>query len=229
MSIVTTIKRLVKVMIGRDVFYRVQEICATAQHGSEYGAWTICPENLTSNSVVYSFGVGEDITFDLSLIKTCGLQIHAFDPTPRSIQWVKSQPLPTEFSFHEYGVAGHDGMAAFSPPKSAEHVSHTILYRASTAKNAIGLHVYRIPTIMKMLGHKQVDLLKMDVEGAEYDVIDDICHLNTVIPQVLIEFHHYFNEVGVQRTVHAIDMLNSAGYKIFSISPSGREYSFIRS
>ena len=34
--------------------------------------------------------------------------------------------------------------------------------------------VYRLPSIMRMLGHSQLDMLKMDIEGAEYGVIADL-------------------------------------------------------
>ena len=38
----------------------------------------------------------------------------------------------------------------------------------------------------------RIDILKMDIEGAEYDVIDDIINSPVPIAQVLIEFHHRF-------------------------------------
>jgi len=80
-----------------------------------------------------------------------------------------------------------------------------------------------------MLGHQSVDILKMDIEGSEYEVIDDLIASGIHPRQILIEFHHRFNNVGVTRTNRTIAALNRSGYRIFYISPKGREYSFISS
>jgi len=45
---------------------------------------------------------------------------------------------------------------------------------------------------------------------------------------VLIEFHHRFAHIGIKRTRQAISKLNRAGYKIFHVSASGEEFSFIK-
>ena len=68
----------------------------------------------------------------------------------------------------------------------------------------------------------------MDIEGAEYEVIGDIIESPVPISQVLIEFHHRFGTHGIQKTKEAIVRLNQAGYKIFNVSPSGEEISFIK-
>lgn len=99
------ILRLRKVIIGKD-FYTGSNISLKKKTlGVDKACWTIYENNLTSGSVVYSFGVGTDISFDLAMIKQYHLTIHAFDPTPKSIQWVKDQNIPPEFIFHPFGLA----------------------------------------------------------------------------------------------------------------------------
>ena len=53
--------------------------------------WWILPnkKDLNSKSVVYSIGIGTDASFDLELINTFNCEIYGFDPTPKSIRWVK--------------------------------------------------------------------------------------------------------------------------------------------
>ena len=49
-------------------------------HGNkEYGGWLVCNRNISKDSIVYSFGVGEDVSFDLSLIRKYHLQVFAFE------------------------------------------------------------------------------------------------------------------------------------------------------
>src|ERR1019366_5457702 len=147
---------------------------ANERFGSHYGGWDVVGEPLGKNSVVYSFGVGEDASFDIALIERFGMDVYAFDPTPKSIAWARSQNLPSQFTLYEYGIADFDGNISFNPPENPAHISYTILDRPKTEDNKISAPVKRLATIMRELGHNHIDLLKMDIEGAEYVVIDDL-------------------------------------------------------
>ena len=227
-TIIRKIKRAIKQLLGKDVSYRLQIECSSTFIGSDYGGWDICPTSINSSSIIYSFGVGEDISFDLGLIEKYGVQVLAFDPSPKSIDWVKDQDTPKEFQLYEYGIADYDGEAEFFPPDNPDHVSHTMLKKNTKASVGIGVNVKRLNTIMKELGHSKIDIFKMDIEGAEYAVIDDILDSNVQISQILVEFHHRFKNVGISKTKTAVSNLNNHGYKIFAISSSGEEYSFIK-
>ena len=219
------IKRFALALRGQELWQGVQHRVSKVSLGNEGACWCVSPEGISESSVVYSVGVGEDISFDLDLIQRYRLRVHAFDPTPRSIGWVQSQVLPEEFVFHSYGVAGFDGTCLFSPASDPAYVSHTLLPR-STPWPAVELPVYRLATIMKMLGNTAIDVLKMDIEGAEYEVLFDLLASGIRPRQILVEFHHRWPELGVGRTRRAVRELNQAGYWIFNVSASGEEYSF---
>ncbi|WP_224982615.1 FkbM family methyltransferase [Geomonas agri] len=226
------LKQGVEFALGHRLPQAPELSCPTVTLGElSYGAWTFCPEGLTRSGVVYSFGVGEDISWDLAVIEKYGVTVHAFDPTPRSAQFVQRQSLPEEFVFHPYGLADYDGTALFYPPENAEWVSHTLLRRRRTAKNAIEVAVYRLETIMSLLGHDRIDLLKMDIEGAEYGVIGDILTSSPVAggaQQLLVEFHHRFPGKGIKDTNACIEALAKAGLHSFHISESGEDWGFVR-
>lgn len=226
---ITRSKRLLRALLGRDLLQGAQMVCPTAHHGSAYGGWTVCPLGLTVDSIVYSFGVGTDITFDQSLIETYGLRVYGFDPTPRSLAWVKAQSLPERFTFIEYGLADFDGTATFNAPAHPDHVSFTLRQdsEAASAEGAEG-QVRRLGTIASELGHDRIDILKMDIEGAEYAALEDLARANLRIDQILVEFHHRMPGYSPRQTRDAIALLNGLGYRIFHVSPSGNEYSFIQ-
>lgn len=202
--------------------------CKKIRFGSSYAGYNVCPEGLNSDSIVYSFGVGEDISFDLAMISTLGVNVFAFDPTPKSIEWIRQKELPDKLHFYPYGIADYDGVADFNPPENPLHVSHTMLDRPSTADKAIEGKVYTLLTIMNMLQHSEIDVIKMDIEGAEYAVLENILEANINVGQLLIEFHHRFENVGWLATQNAIMLLKSKGYKIFDVSSNLEEYSFIK-
>ncbi|MBZ5577655.1 MAG: FkbM family methyltransferase [Acidobacteriia bacterium] len=224
-SLARKLKHVALFCAGREVLYSPEVRCPFEILGNEGANFAVCPDRLASDSVVYSFGIGTDISFDLGLMRRFGVRVHAFDPTPRSLAWLKTQNLPPHFEVHEYGVAGHDGVVEFAPPDSPDHVSHTIV--AGRGLRTVSAPVRRLATIMRDLGHTSIDLLKMDVEGAEYDVIRDLVSLPLPVGQLCIEFHHRWRQVGAGKTRQAVAALRSAGYRLFHVSDLGSEYSFL--
>lgn len=209
--------------------HRPQMTCPIQHLGSAYGGWAVCPTTLSANSIVYSFGIGEDASFDQDVIERYGAQVFAFDPTPDSINWVAHQEWPANFSFFPWGLAGGDGKRYLYPPSDPSHISHTVLTRRHMVGDPIEVSMYQLSTIARTLGHRHIDVLKMDIEGAEYEVIDNIVALERVeIDQILVEFHHFFPNVRHRQTRKAVRLLNAAGYRIFYISPSGHEYSLVK-
>lgn len=227
-SIVQSLRKLVTVAMGKKLSAKPDLICVHERYGSAYGGWDIVTTGFDSRSVVYSFGVGEDTSFDLALIEKFNLVVHAFDPTPKSIEWVKRQKLPDRFAMHDFGIAAFDGDVSFNPPENPGHVSHTLLERPSTMAKAISVPVKRLGTIMKELGHDRIDVLKMDIEGAEYDVLEDINRSGIRPRQILVEFHHRFPGVPVSRSKEAIDRIRSMGYRLYAVSATHEEFCFIR-
>jgi sensor c-di-GMP phosphodiesterase-like protein len=70
--------------------------------------------------------------------------------------------------------------------------------------------------------------MKMDIEGTEYEVLDGLLSSSIKPTQLLVEFHHRFPGIGLEKTADIIERLRGAGYKIFAISEIGREVSFLR-
>ena len=226
--LISSVLRLPKVLRGKDFYFFNQTKCNKVTFGNEGANWTFYPNDLNQNSTVYSFGIGTDISFDLALIKKYGIIVHAFDPTPKSIEWLKAQRLPKEFISHEYGLASYNGKAKFKLPKNINYISHSIIENSSTQSESIEVEVLRLSTIMQQLNHKKIDVLKIDIEGAEYEVIDNILSENIDIVQILVEFHHRLKPFSIEKTKQAIQKLNKTGYKVFNVSSTGEEYSFIK-
>jgi hypothetical protein len=72
-----------------------------------------------------------------------------------------------------------------------------------------------------------IDVLKMDIEGAEYNVIDHFAQHKPEVGQLLLEFHHLLPGIPLARTERAIDQLADLGFRPFAVSKSGIEWSFL--
>jgi hypothetical protein len=79
-----------------------------------------------------------------------------------------------------------------------------------------------------MLGLPRPDVVKMDIEGAEYAVLPDLLGSGFRPDQILVEFHHRWREVGARRTREALDLLARHGYRIADVSDTGMEYALLR-
>jgi FkbM family methyltransferase len=216
--------RLIRYALGRAVPHHVQVHLRTERIGGPNSPWRVYPDVISSSSVVYSLGVGNEILFDLSLIEKYSLNVYAFDPTPDSIAWICHQKLPEQFHFINYGVMDYDGMAQFQQFDGVQFGTRI----SSSQKQIVELKVFRLGTIMKNLNHTKIDLLKINIEGGEYAVIKDLIASMIDVKQIVVEFHHRFPGYSLEQTQQAVSSLNRAGYQIFYISDTDREYSFIK-
>ncbi|MGH2643449.1 MAG: FkbM family methyltransferase [Chitinophagaceae bacterium] len=218
--------RIRKVLLGKDFFLGRDIKPGVLTLGNPHAEWTFIPDALDESSVVYSFGAGGDISFETRLSEKFNSKIYIFDPTPSSISWMATQTLPPRVYFHPVGIAAEDGYTDFYAPRGNGTGSHSKL-KNEYATAPIKVPMKRLVTIMKEQGHHFIDLLKMDIEGAEYEVLEEIINNHIPVRQLLVEFHHRFKTIGIKRSLDAIGMLKKTGYVVFSVSPTGEEISFI--
>jgi len=203
--------------------------CKHVWYGNTYGGFYLFPDLLDKDSIVYSFGIGEDISFDNAVIQSHDSHVFGFDPTPKSINWIGNQKMHKKFHFYEYGISSKSEFVDFYLPKITEHVSGSIIMQENVdTMNKVNVEMKSLEDIASALGHQHIDVLKMDIEGSEYDVIDNILSTGISIHQILIEFHDRFFEDGKEKTKRAIKEMQRYGYEIFAVSDSLEEVSFIK-
>jgi FkbM family methyltransferase len=197
------------------------------------GGWWFHPDALEAGSIVWSLGVGEDVDFDLALIRRFHLRVDAFDPTPSTVHWLASREMPASFHFHPWAVTAQDGVLKMYPRIKRDGSKSTVMYSMvaddASDDDAIVVPAFCPQSIQAKLGQQRLDLLKMDIEGAEYDVLDSLLHSSVKPRQLLVEFHHRFAGIGLRKTEEMISKLRSCGYSVFAVSETGREVSFILS
>jgi len=221
--------------------------------GTKYGGWTIPDNYLTKDSIIYLVGAGEDLSFDCGIVEKYKSKVYIFDPTPRAkihfdslingINQNKKVPINNvkndfykikkenlmNLEFIELGIWDKKEDLKFYAPKKSEHVSHSIINLQKTEKYFIA-KVDRLSNIMKQLNHKQIDLLKIDIEGAEYNVIETIIQDNIKINVLCVEFDEAANPLDHKymfRIKESITKLMKYGFKIIA-ADSNHNYTFIQ-
>ncbi len=200
-------------------------------HGTIYGGFYVHPDILKQNDCVVSIGIGKDISFDRSLINKYKVQVFAFDPTPKSIEWLENQKnLPVGFKYFNFGISADcDGKMTFFLPKDSKAVSASLqLSSVMSESNSIQVEMRTFKSLVSILPTKKISILKMDIEGAEYDVLETIFDDPEVkIDQILVEFHDRMFETEIPMSIKSVAFLKEKGYMIFGASISSEEISFI--
>ena len=182
--------------------------------GSGYGGWIVPTRWLTADWICYCGGVGEDITFDLGVIERFGCTVFAFDPTPRAVAFVAATAADEpRFVFRPVGLWSEDTTLRFFAPRDASHVSHSAvnLQRTDTFFEA---EVRSIPTLMGEFSHDRIDLLKLDIEGAEHRVIRSLLEAGIRPIVICLEIDQPVRPWTFWRTVRRI---RRTGYTLVAV------------
>jgi len=178
--------------------------------GTSYGGWWVPVSKLEAGRVAYCAGAGEDISFDLALHER-GLQVFVFDPTPRAIDHVgRHGPVSNTFTFLPIGWWSESTTLRFFAPRNEAHVSHSVVNLQETDRY-FEAEVCTVAEAMRDLSHAGIDILKMDIEGAEFAVLQSLMR-DAVYPGVLcVEFDQ---PCSVRRIVAAVRSLSGYGYAL---------------
>lgn len=139
------------------------------------GAWAVCLDPQYSlvhrmqekNCRVYSFGLGaDDRSLEQSLVRR-GCDVHCFDPSLTQAHQQKAQMW-----LHRLSVDWRDPNPAIVAQQQ----------HANTKKLA---------TILNDFGHRQVDVLKADMESAEWKILENLILEGVLasVGQLLLEVH----------------------------------------
>jgi FkbM family methyltransferase len=180
---------------------------------------------------VFSFGIGEDISFDREIIEKYNAFVYAFDPTPRAVKFINAQDLlEKDFKFFPLGLDVYDGEVNFLlPPENDPEPSGSIFKRERLKGGTeIKVQVRCLRTLMKLTGVSKIDILKMDIEGSEFSVIDDILVNKIDFSQLCVEFHERIFTDGREKMKRAVTNLREHGYYCCACGSNGHEATFIK-
>ena len=210
--------------------------------GTHYGGWSLPVDaKLGPKSIVYSAGVGEDRSFDVLLQDAYGCELVLIDPTVRAkihhdevqnfyetgdprftgdiqLDYVKTiSPAKPDFSKIMYvpkGLWHIPDTLKFYKPVNSKYVSHTFIGNMYSDEYVMA-EVDTVGNIMKDLGHTQIDLLKLDIEGAELTVLDTMLREHIYPRYLCVEFDLLLkNKDSAQMTEKTLHRLELNGYNL---------------
>lgn len=162
-----------------------------------------------SGCVVYSLGSHMQVDFEEDVLRKTRCEVFTFDYALSEENGQVLRNISPRMHFHSYKV----GMGQ----------SHSTQYVERS-----------VDAIMQEFGHKELAILKMDIEEGEWEVLEGlIAGGQFYFNQLQVEFH--VTTVSLRRVLNVFSGLTKAGYRVFSVEPnlyccSGSlvEYSFIK-
>jgi len=185
--------------------------------GSNPGGWMIPSDLLSRSWLCYCAGIGGDISFDLELIRRYDATVRAFDPVAHYVEdaMAKADGEP-RFSAYQAAIATSDGPLRMQVTHHDE--SHSVsgagLY---DSKGYVELPGRSLRSLMAELGDTHVDLLKLDTEGAEYELVPAL-DLRTLGVKIFSTQMHHTGTVREARSLVA--QLARDGYVLVGSKPA---------
>ncbi len=249
----SAITKIVKRVLGIDPQQGVEPLTYIDYIGSPYHGYYVPRHLLTNESVCYCIGAGEDISFDTELKVQYDARVYIFDPMPEGILHFQKLnesaraglPLTiheknpftyritarqlADIQFIEIGVWAQKDRLKFYEPTRNGYPSHSV-YLFKESGRYIEAPVDRLANLMNQLGHTAIDLVKLEIEGAEYAVIDTILDDKLDVKLILVEFdevHNSTDKLFHYRIRKTCERLKKAGYVLIH-STASMKRSFLR-
>ena len=183
--------------------------------GSDYGGWRV-PDVIDADWTCYCVGAGGDITFDRELIARYGAKVRSFEPDEDYIRRAEVDPeLQPRFSKHAVAVTPVDGPIRMQRThvSGSRSLSPVDLYDTTEYVEIPGR---TIPSLMHELGDGRIDLLKIDVEGGEYELLPTLDLAGLGVRIFCVQLHH----TGSVRDAHrVIDRIEEQGFQLVVSDP----------
>lgn len=188
--------------------------------------WVYTKE-LKSGSVIIDLGANTG-TFSKEIIKQYSSKCFAIEPNIKLFNSINDRML-TKLNF---AVTKNDGPIDFyiSENHEASSLNNNFqhLWKVTEKQTVEGIS---LSSLLKRLSlqNSHIDVLKIDVEGAELDIIESFDEENTKeIQQITIEFHHHLSPLLLERTKQSIKKLLALGYMGVSNTISPTEVLFLK-
>jgi FkbM family methyltransferase len=206
--------------------------------GTRYGGWWIDTRVVGPQPLLIDCGLGEDISFPAAFLQRfAGARVIGVDPNPRSLTYCRAHcPSGMEILANAFWITSEETIVFHLPrgqdnlPKGADGVSGSLdpSHEYVDGGDRIETKTVDLDTLLSCAGRTECDVLKMDVEGAEYALLEALVASGRIqsARQVLVEFHHGVTGHSVVDTQRIVGLLDAAGQKLMHVE--GRNYIFRR-
>jgi FkbM family methyltransferase len=204
--------------------------------GTRYGGWWVFGPAIGRDPLLIDCGLGRDISFPTLFLERFGGRVIGIDPNPAALAHCRERCpagmiLRAEAFWREAGqeLTFHLPRPQERLPQGADGVSGSLLASHSYAGDAkLPVRTTSFSEVLASAKRSGCDVLKLDIEGAEYEVLGALCSSGEIrrACQLLVEFHHHCTDHSLQQTLDIAALVQSAGFRL--AHTEDRNYIFVR-
>lgn len=206
--------------------------------GTRYGGWWLNTRLIGPEPLLIDCGLGEDISFPTAFVQRFGGRVLGIEPNPRSLAYCAAHPLAgmevlQSAFWHTAGetITFHLPRPQDELPKGADGVSGSVVgsHEYVSGGDELAVATADLASLLQRAGRTACDVLKLDIEGAEYAVLDSLAASGDLrrTRQLLIEFHHGVTHHAWADTQATVRRIEASGFRLVHVE--GRNYIFCRS
>jgi FkbM family methyltransferase len=159
------------------------------QRFARLGNYLIHKVPFGTRPVVYSFGIGSDISFDKAAADCFAVPIYMYDPTPGVVTFMEGHRDDDRLKFTNEGIYSSETTTKLYTSSKPGKLNSS-LYPIHGPDG--GFEIIKCRTLDSFMAdnaHDAIDILKMDVEGVADDVLNQIMDETDIRPrQIITEF-----------------------------------------
>jgi FkbM family methyltransferase len=149
---------------------------------------------LNRESVVFDCG-GYEGDWAQEIHDRFGCHVHVFEPVPQFAVGIQQRfsNVP-EVRIHSFGLQGKDESVPL-------HLSANASSAFGSGESAIVVQMRDVAKVFAELGVARVTLMKINIEGGEYDLLDRLIDARFVdlVEHIQVQFHNFVPDAGERR------------------------------
>jgi FkbM family methyltransferase len=161
--------------------------------------------------VVVDLGANVGVFTLFAASRAAGVHVHACEPSPRCVEALRRNIEASNLgnvTVHPLAVAAEAGIVQLH--MCEENWARNSITDTWTSGQSVKVPAVSLDELIHQCGADRIDLLKVDIEGAEYDVLSDRNHPSLQrVRRIVCEYH---NLDGVRNGAQLARQLSEAGF-----------------
>ena len=175
---------------------------------------SISPDLLTADSVVLDLGANYG-AFANAMASRFQCEVYAVEASPRVFAQMPTGDFVKKFNF---AICGSSGTVALNISSNHEVTSLKRLHNWEYI-DTIRVEGLSLDEFLKTESIPQIDLLKVDIEGAEIEVFNSCSDaFLRSIDQITVEFHEWLGGSSKTEVTDVVSRLQTLGFFVFKLS-----------
>lgn len=174
-------------------------------------------DNFDIHNLNVVFDVGANVGLWSQYILTRGAnKVYSFEPNRKAQEQLYKNFLNNEkVTIIPYGLYSEKTTIPFYVDDNNSLISSTLIENGTSQTPTYYVDTVTLEEMMLKYNVEKIDLLKMDIEGAEFSIFEKMSNDTlSKIDSVLIEYHGFYFNDGDKKIKNLIDRLTDAGFQI---------------